>query len=412
MKCMILAIGNELLNGDSLDSNSFFLDKELQHYPINVIKSSQILDDMALIVHEIQTAVKTADYLFITGGLGPTEDDLTRNAVAKAFHKELLQNSDEKELLLAKFAAFGRNMAPNNEKQTYFPEQAQILANPIGTASGFYLNENECHIFVLPGVPSEMKHIYKNEIIPLLDQKMPRITGSKRLVVKTIGIGESVLDLIIKEEIAPLHNLNWEINAKSTDLFLKLYPKTRPNNDEWIPGLKESLKEKIADYIYAYDDDELGDIVADLLLENRLSISTVESCTGGYVAKYLTDRPGSSAYFLGSLVTYANDLKSSIAQVNPQLISIHGAVSKEVVEAMSVNGKKILGSNICLAIVGVAGPTGGTVEKPVGTVWFALVDHKNQVISEKRVFNASRKDIREKSLFYALNMLRLGLKKK
>lgn len=408
MKCIILAIGNELLNGEVTDSNSSFLQKELAFYSLKVEKVILLPDKMNVIEKEVQRGVLEVNYLFIMGGLGPTEDDLTRYAVAKALNKKLIQNHDEQDILKRKFEAYSRNPSPNNEKQTFFPEKAIVLDNPIGTASGFYIIEKECEIFVLPGVPAEMKKVYENQIMPILNKKLTRIVSLNKLTVKTFGIGESFLDALILKKIIPHHSVRWEILAKKEGVFLKFYP-TDDRKENWKEQLIDSLNKHINRYIYGYDNDEMGGVVAKLLLNKNLTLSTVESSTGGYVSKYLTDRSGSSNYFLGGLITYSNDLKIRLANVDSELIQQKGAVSSEVAEAMARGGKMVMKSDICLSITGIAGPTGGTEKKPVGTVWFSVIDHKNRQVNKKRVFNGDREDIRIKSLFYGLNLVRLTL---
>ncbi len=410
---MILAIGNELLNGEVLETNSSYLQQELSDHSLSVQKVSVVPDDMELIQLEIRAGIEKYPFLFIMGGLGPTEDDLTRYAVGKAVNRELSQSMEEMEVLKGKFAHFQRAMSPNNERQTFFPEKAMILSNPIGTASGFHLTENGCHLFVLPGVPSEMKNIFQHKIVPLLKKEIPEGRKPRKLLVKVIGFGESVLDEIIKKKIAPYHPVKWEIIAKGEGVFVKFYSldvsSQEENDDEWKKLLKKSLTEHIGHRIFGYDHEEMGEIVADLLRENKLKLGCMESCTGGAVAKYLTDFPGSSRYFLGGLVTYSNELKIRLANVNPELLDQYGAVSEEVAQAMAIGGKKALGSDLCLSITGIAGPEGGLPEKPVGTVWFGVEDHQGWLTTKKRIFNGDREDIRRKSLFYGLNLIRLAL---
>ncbi len=409
MNIIIIAIGSELLNGEVLDTNSLFLEQELAHYGQKVHRVVLIRDDMDAIETMIRQCIGEADYLFIMGGLGPTEDDMTRYAVAKALDRELVQDSNELKEIQKKFEAYGHKMTPNNERQSFFPSGAKNLGNPIGTASGFYLLEKDCNVFVLPGVPSELKLIFQESIVLILNKQFTKSIVMNKLVVKVIGVGESTLDTMIKEEIAPKHPIRWEIIAKAEGVFLKFYPIDELSKDNWKEPLQQDLERHLGHQIYGYDSDDMDEIIAKLLLKNKLTLGTIESCTGGSVSKYITDRSGSSSYFSGGLITYTNELKSRLAHVDSSIIDQYGAVSTETAEAMARGGKKALGCDITLSITGIAGPTGGTPEKPVGTVCFGVVDHKDWVTVKKRIFVGNREDVRRRSLFYGLNLVRLAL---
>ncbi|HEO65174.1 MAG TPA: CinA family nicotinamide mononucleotide deamidase-related protein, partial [Spirochaetes bacterium] len=399
MNIIIIAIGNELLNGEILDTNSRFLEQELAHYGQKVHRVVLIRDDMDAIETEIKRCIGEADYLFIMGGLGPTEDDLTRYAVAKALDQELIQDLNELKEIQKKFEAYGHKMTSNNERQSFFPSAAKNLGNPIGTASGFYLLERDCNVFVLPGVPSELKLIFQDSIVPILNEQWTQSIVINKLIVKVIGVGESTLDTMIKEEIAPKHSIRWEIIAKAEGVFLKFYPIDELSKDNWKEPLQQDLERHLGHQIYGYDSDDMNEIIAKLLLKDKLKLGTIESCTGGYVSKYITDRSGSSRYYVGGMITYTNDLKNRLAHVSSKLLEQYGAVSVETAEAMARGAKKALASDITLAITGIAGPTGGTPEKPVGTVCFALLDHKNRLTLKKRIFVGDRSDVRVRSLF-------------
>ncbi len=409
MNIIIIAIGNELLNGEILDTNSRFLEQELAHYGQKVHRVVLIRDDMDAIETEIKRCIGEADYLFIMGGLGPTEDDLTRYAVAKALDQELIQDLNELKEIQKKFEAYGHKMTSNNERQSFFPSAAKNLGNPIGTASGFYLLERDCNVFVLPGVPSELKLIFQDSIVPILNEQWTQSIVINKLIVKVIGVGESTLDTMIKEEIAPKHSIRWEIIAKAEGVFLKFYSIDELSKDNWKEPLQQDLERHLGHQIYGYDSDDMNEIIAKLLLKDKLKLGTIESCTGGYVSKYITDRSGSSRYYVGGMITYTNDLKNRLAHVSSKLLEQYGAVSVETAEAMARGGKKALGCDIALSITGIAGPTGGTPEKPVGTVCFGVVDHKDRITVKKRIFVGNREDVRRRSLFYGLNLLRLAL---
>lgn len=407
MNVFILAIGNELLNGDIVDTNSSFIERELSAYSLQVRKVSIVPDDQGLIRAEIRRGVEEFSHIFIMGGLGPTEDDVTREAVAEALGRRLSMDPGDLQVLKGKFESCGRVMSANNEKQAFFPEGSQILHNPIGTACGFFLREKGCSVFALPGVPSEMKRMLMDQAVPILEGKMLKTKRPERLVVKTIGTGESVVDSIIREKIIPRHPVRWEILAGWEGIFIKFYPIKEDSG--WKARLREDMQACLGDFIYGYGEEDMGSVVAKLLAGKNLTLGCVESCTGGYISKYLTDRAGSSEYFVGGLVAYSNDLKIRLAGVYPALLARHGAVSVETAEALAIGGKKALGCDVCLSVTGIAGPGGGSEEKPVGTVCFGLVDHLDRLTVERRVFSGDRADVREKALFYGLNLVRLRL---
>ena len=409
MKAIILSIGNELLNGEVTDTNSTYLQRELAFHNIDITRVSQLPDDIVTIKTEIQRAMTESNCLFITGGLGPTEDDLTREALAEALGVQLVQDMAELETLRAKFIAYGREIALNNEKQTFFPEKSSVIANPLGTASGIHCVHQQCNIYVFPGVPSELKHMLKQSVIPQLSSVNSRVTQLNKLVVKCLGIGESTLDAVIKEKILVKHPIRWEITARTEGILLKFYPTGDEQTLDWVNPLKKSLEHELGNVIYGYDSDNMDDILAKLLLNNKLTFGTVESCTGGMVSAYMTRRSGSSAYFLGSLITYSNELKEKLAFVTSEVLEQHGAVSLEVAEALVRGGKRALQVDCCVAITGIAGPTGGTEDKPVGTVCFAVIDQHSRVISKKRLISGDREEVRTKAMIYSLNLLRLIL---
>lgn len=407
MNAFILAIGNELLNGDIVDTNSSFIERELSAYSLQVRKVSILPDDPGLARAAIRSGIEEFSHVFIMGGLGPTEDDITREAVAGALGRPLVIDPAELEILKRKFDSCGRAMPSNNEKQALFPQGSQILPNPIGTACGFFLREKGCRVFAFPGVPSEMKRMFLDQALSILSIELPKRQGTERLVVRTIGTGESAIDAIIKEKIVPRHSARWEILAGGEGIIIKFYP-TREDSG-WKARLREDLEACLGPLIYGYGEEEMGGIIGGLLAGKNLTLGCVESCTGGYISKYLTDRAGSSAYFNGGLVVYSNELKVRLAGVDPALLERHGAVSVETAEALARGGKRALGCDVCLAVTGIAGPGGGSEEKPVGTVCFGIADHRDRVAVERRVISGDRADIRERALFHGLNMVRLSL---
>ncbi len=291
MSCSIIAIGNELINGEVVDSNSPFLEDKLSLFGLRVMRVSLIPDDVIYIRDEVIRAINYSNYLFITGGLGPTEDDVTKYGISEGLGLELIQDLHELSIIRQKYLHHGANLYSEDDKQSLFPKGAKLLPNAVGIVSGFYLSYSDCHIFVLPGVPSEMRAMVCDGVMPILNKHLKLVKPDK-LVVKLIGKGEYAVDKIIRDKVALINPIRWEIITKPEGVFLKFYPLNKDPN--WRDNLIVSLNEHLDSYIYAYDDDSMLNTVSNLLIKRSMTLSTVESCTGGYLSKYLTDRPGSS----------------------------------------------------------------------------------------------------------------------
>lgn len=370
----ILTIGDEILYGQTLDTNSQWMSAELDSFGFKVVHRATVRDSEPDILIGLKDASTWADIILITGGLGPTADDLTKPCLAKYFNVPLQSNPAALEELRVLFQQIDRELSEANIAQTNLPANADYISNSLGTAPGIWI-EDKGKIYVsMPGVPFEMRGMISNHVIPRL-QKLYELPIVAHKIIKTIGIGESWL----AEKIAP-----WEQNLPD-NIKLAYLPSlgqvklrlTSTGNDkaELAAAINEQVELLIPyaeKYIYGYDGQEIEQVVGDLLNKKGLSLGTAESCTGGYLAHLITSIAGSSNYFKGSIIAYANEIKESALGVNPSTLENHGAVSEETIIAMAKGAQAHLGVDVGIATSGIAGPDGGTENKPVGTIWIAI----------------------------------------
>jgi len=410
MRAEIINIGDELLIGQVNNTNASWMAAELNKSGIQVVQIRSIADDEQAIQKALDEASLRADTILISGGLGPTKDDITKKTLADYFQSELVFHEPTFEQVQKIFAARHFEVTEVNRQQALIPEKCTPLFNKNGTAPGMWF-EKEGHVFVsMPGVPFEMKAMMSEQVIPRLSRQF-QLGAIVHKTIMTTGMGESFLAAQIQE---------WENNLPR---YIKLAYLPQPgivrlrlsaqgDNKEILiqemNQLVEGLKNYISESIFGFDDISLEEVVGELLVKKGKTISTAESCTGGYLAHLISSIPGSSRYFKGSIVSYANEVKLSLLKVNPQILEQKGAVSCEVVEAMAIGAREQLKTDYSLAISGIAGPDGGTPEKPVGTVWIALAD-EDGVISQAYHFGEHRGRNIRRSALAALNMLRLRL---
>ncbi|WP_426369831.1 CinA family nicotinamide mononucleotide deamidase-related protein [Pseudocolwellia sp. HL-MZ7] len=376
----LLLTGNELVSGDVIDTNSAYVAKQIKALGLDVSRRVTISDNLATLISEIQHMSKLADILIINGGLGPTTDDLTAEALAIAADLALEENpkaikhlqvwAEKRELILDQA----------NLKQAILPKNCQIIHNRTGSAVGIHLNINDCDIFCTPGVPSELKIMLNEEIIPLLKSQLPNqeLAHTTRFLV--FGIGESKLQMLINENFPDLPKeieIGYRANSPTLELKLTSYTKAAYEiKTLWLPRFHELLNDHILGEI---EDDSfsLPSCVYQLLLEKKLTITTAESCTGGLIASQITEIAGSSQIFEAGFVTYSNEMKTEMIGVPKTTLDKLGAVSKETVIAMAKGALAKSHADIAVAVSGIAGPTGGTPDKPTGTVWIAWGDSSN-----------------------------------
>jgi nicotinamide-nucleotide amidase len=406
----IVTIGDEILYGQITDTNSQWMSAELDKIGIRIIRKSSVGDNENEILTILSEAEKRADIILITGGLGPTNDDITKKTIAKYFNCGLILDQEALKEVTAFFEKRGRELTEVNKQQAFLPEKATYIPNRWGTAPGMWLEKGNKVFVSMPGVPFEMKGLMTHEIIPRLKSKFncPVIYHK---VIKTAGIGESFLAEKIKtwEDNLPIEmKLAYLPGFDGVKLRLTSFGKDETLLISQTNKELEKLKQLVGSYIYGYDEDTMGSAIGKLLKDKKLSIATAESCSGGYVSHLITLVPGSSSYFLGGVVAYDNRIKVEILGVNVETLREHGAVSEETVKQMAEGVRKKLKTSIGIATTGIAGPDGGSDEKPVGTVWIGYSD-SNKTIAKKLVFGKEREvNIRLTGL-YLLNFVRESL---
>ena len=406
----IISIGDELLYGQTLDTNAHWISHKLDEYNIKVFQRTTIGDDADQILNAFATAAERVDIVLITGGLGPTKDDLTKSLLAEYFGVGMVRHEEVLRDITLLFAKASREVTALNAQQADLPANCQKITNPVGTAPGMWFYENNTVFVAMPGVPYEMKSIMTQGILPKLHEMF-----SKGVLhhhnIKTIGITESSLSDLIED---------WEVNLpnhiKLAYLPTKGQVKLRMTGSgdnlntlkQEIDALKMAIMPKIAKYVYGFGTDSLEGVIGQLLNNNNLTLATAESCTGGYLAHMITSVPGSSRYFKGSVIAYSNEVKITQLGVSTEDLKQQGAVSEEVAKAMAEGVRKELNADIAIATTGIAGPDGGTAEKPVGTVWIAYSD-KHKTLAKKFNFSRDRTFIVHWSALAALNMIRLNV---
>jgi nicotinamide-nucleotide amidase len=408
IQASIVTIGNEILSGKTVDTNAAHLSAELLSIGVPVVSSYAVRDEIDAIVRGLELASADADVVLTTGGLGPTDDDLTRQAIAKFLGVEL-ELRDELLEIIEKFFA-GRNypMPERNKIQAYIPAGAKSLAN-IGTAPGIMAESKGKLFFALPGVPIEMKRMFAESVLPELE----RLAGGQAIVVKKLkcfGAGEStiaeMLGTMMQRGRNPL--INCTASSGIITLHIIATAGNREKAEQMVEKDEKFLKNTFGELIYGVEDQSLAEVVGEELARQEKTLAIAESCTGGLFAKLLTDVPGSSKYFTFGWITYSNEAKISELGVPTELIQQHGAVSEQVAEAMAIGARKKAGTDYAISITGIAGPTGGTEQKPVGLVYIS-VDSENGCDTQRCFFYHSRRFIRLRAAQTALNILRLKL---
>lgn len=400
MDAFIISIGEELLIGQTVNTNAAWMASQLNKAGIEVKEIRVITDRREEILDTLKAAADRSDLVLITGGLGPTRDDVTRDVLCTFFDSELVMNRQVLDDITYFFKQRGRTITETNRNQAMVPDKARIIRNPYGTAPGFWFNQAGKIFIAMPGVPYEMKEMVSKHVLPALLKKEREQYIIHRTVL-THGIGESYLvDLIgdwennLPEEV----QLAYLPSVGIVKLRLTAKGKDEEKLREIIEKEVEALKRIIPEYIWGFDDDTLEGVAGSLLRERKETVCTAESCTGGAIAGRITSVAGSSAYFKGSIVAYANQVKTNLLGIKPDVLQSHGAVSQETAEHMAQSARKLLHSDYAAGVTGIAGPDGGTEEKPVGTTWIAVSSH-NKTMSRKYHFG----DNRERNIIRASN---------
>ena len=408
----IIAIGSELLTPAKTDTNSLWLTEKLNEIGIEVKLKTIVGDDEARLEETIKDALKRSDIVISTGGLGPTEDDITRKISARAVGRELVFRQELEDDLRERFRRWSREFPIINKRQAYVVEGAEVLPNPNGSAVGMLLEIEEKFYVILPGPPRELKPMFENHILPKMREKVGEIYV-KRKVLRVTGMGESAAD----ELIAPIYTqyknpqTSTLFNKSELEIHLTAQCESEAEADALNEELAAKIIEKLGIAVFSTNGETMEQIVGKLLTENGKTVSVAESCTGGLIGERLTDVAGSSAYFIEGAITYSNESKIKTLNVSPQLIENHGAVSAEVCEAMAKGIREKAQTDYAISVTGIAGPGGGSEEKPVGLVFVGFADEK-EVKSFKINLPGDRFLIRWRSSQFALDLLRRKLSKK
>jgi nicotinamide-nucleotide amidase len=405
----IISIGDELLYGQTLDTNSHWISGKLDEINIKVYQKSTIGDNEDHILKALAEAEQRADIVLITGGLGPTKDDLTKPLLAKYFGVSLVRNDEALDEITNLFTKSNREMRRTNEGQADLPSNAEKISNLIGTAPGMWFHERDTIFISMPGVPYEMKKMMKEIILPRIQERFNKEVIHHHMI-KTIGISESKLSGMIEDwELALPKHIKLAYLPTMGQVKLRLTAMGQ-NLDQLkidVIAQQDKLVPVISKYIYGYGDDQIEGVIGQMLLKKNQTLSTAESCTGGYLAHMLTSVPGSSQYYQGTIVSYSNNVKIKELNVKATDIDNYGAVSEEVAKAMAEGVRKKLNTDIGISTTGIAGPDGGTEEKPVGTVWIAYSD-REKTVAKKYSFSKDRKFNIHWSALAALNLFRLN----
>lgn len=414
MTAEIITIGDELLIGQIINTNQAYIAEQLNNVGIYCERMTTVGDDAKTILDAFTAAFNRVDVVCVTGGLGPTHDDITKKVVCDFFDTDLIMNSDVLEHIKALAQKRNIAMIQSNIDQALVPRNSNVIPNLIGTAPGMLFEQTNKFFFVMPGVPYEMKGMVDSWIIPFLKKKnINNIVRHRTL--KTTGIGESMLAHEIGDIVDVIGSdgtttLAFLPNPMGTKLRITVKEKSEEIAQAKIAFSEQFLRKKIGKYIYSDDEKDLEDVVGELLKRNKLTITTAESCTGGLIANRITNVSGSSEYYVGGFIVYSNELKIEELGVPEKLINNFGAVSKEVAEAMAHGARLSAKTDIALSATGIAGPTGGTIEKPVGLCWIGYSDQES-TFALKFNFGDNRIRFKERASQTALELLRKKLMK-
>ncbi|MEW6189454.1 MAG: competence/damage-inducible protein A [Actinomycetota bacterium] len=407
MDCRIIAVGTELVLGLTTDINSPYIARFLAENGVSSQQHQVVPDDVDEIAHAILDGLQHSDALIITGGLGPTFDDVTREALSKAAKRELVFDPKLAEILKERFPHH-KPMPEFILRQAYLPEGAIPINPTLGTAPGIVLEIEDKIIFALPGVLDEMKVMLKDKVIPLL-RKRVREKAILIKVIKTCGISEASLQERLEDIIARYENLNIRILVHLEEVHILLMAEGDIRAvEELISNVKDEITHRLGKLVYGFDEDTLEKVVGKLLRKHELKLAVAESCTGGLLSDRFTNIPGSSDYFWAGIIPYSTEMKRELIRVPSQVLLEHGTVSSFTAQAMADGARLIAEANIGLGITGIAGPTGGTPEKPVGLTFIAL-STKTTRFCKRFIFTGSREVIKFKASQQALNLLRLFL---
>jgi nicotinamide-nucleotide amidase len=405
-KASIITIGDEILVGQTIDTNSAWIAAQLNLLGISVNEIISISDKTDAIEEALTRELSRSNLVFITGGLGPTQDDITKKTLTDYFNDELVVNTNVLRRIEDYFNSMKRPVLEVHRMQAALPKKARIIENQLGTASGMWFKKDGASVISLPGVPYEMKGLME-QILPILKTEYP-LGDFYHKTILLQGIGETTLAQNIADIETECRSSGIGVAYLPSPGIVKLRLSGTSLQKEKIETYLHKISNSHTEFAFGQESDTLESVIGNLLRKSKSTVGSVESCTGGALAAKLVSVSGSSDYYKGSMVSYAYELKENMVGVDPNLINKHGAVSQECVEAMAQNGLKLLNVDYCVATSGIAGPAGGTLEKPVGTVWIAIAS-KEAVQSKVYYFKHNRERNIELTVVYALNMLRRKL---
>lgn len=410
MSAAILSIGTELTRGEIVNTNASWLAESLTALGMEVTAMEVVADHRATIVETLHRLSAGHTLLVCTGGLGPTTDDITSECVAEVLGVPMQRDDASLVAIKQRMARFGRSMAPSNEKQADFPRGATVLANRKGTAPGFHVQLGHANAFFLPGVPREMKTMFEEHIAP----EVPPLVGESlhQVRLKTFGMTESA----VNDKLAGIegaHDVVIAYRAHFPEIEVKVLARAARKGDaeSRARAAANVVLERLGpDVVYAEGDVTFAQALGALLLERKMKLATAESCTGGLVGEILTERGGSSEFYAGGIVAYENSVKEQVLGVPAAMLAQYGAVSPEVARAMAEGALRVVGANVAVAFTGIAGPGGGTPEKPVGTVCYAVAT-RDGTVDRQMVFPGSRTQVRQLAAFAGLALVRSVLRR-
>jgi len=410
MKAEIISIGSEILRGQITDTNANFIAKKLVELGIDLEHISVVSDNSESLLSTLKLAFQRSDLIITTGGLGPTEDDITYQAIARALNLKLIKYPEAEENLKKILNKIKIKVSPSNLKQVYLPEEAKIIINQYGTAPAMILEKDNKIICSFPGVPHEMKRLIEENLFPYLKEKFPPSVIKKSKILKVTGLGESSVNELTRDYINKQTNFSFGIYANPEDIQVQITTQapTEKETDKLLQSSLNQLTKILGNYIYGSDDETLEEVVGNLLKTKKIKVAVAESCTGGMLGEMITRIPGSSEYFQGGVISYNAKIKKDLLKVPPGAIKKHGEVSEQVARLMAEGVRRCCHSDIGISITGIAGPGGATEKKKVGLVYMALADGKKTITQKHQLFG-SRQLIRLRASRRALNMLRMYL---
>lgn len=409
--CELISVGTEILLGDILNTDAQYLSIELAKLGISVIHQSTVGDNRERLLAQLDEAEKRSDIIILSGGLGPTPDDLTKEVCCEFFGKEMFLHEPTVEKIKEYFSSKGIEMAQNNLKQAMLPKDCVIFPNDNGTAPGMAIEKDGVHILVLPGPPRELKPMFQNCAVPYLMQFSDRIIVSHN--IRTFGIGESSMAERVND-LFDAQNPTVAPYAKDGEALLRVtaMAKTKEDAESLCEPIIEEIKKRLDAYVYGVDYNCIEEAVVGMLKEHHLKVSTAESCTGGLIAKRITDVPGASEVFECGIISYANGIKHKVLGVSEDDLNKYGAVSEPVAKQMAQGALKVSGADIAVSVTGIAGPDSDSTGKPVGLVYIGLADKENVWVREIRTSRRDRSYNRYVSASNALDMIRLYIDNK